>query len=241
MRPGAGHVIIVDDDESLQEMLISFLESHHVPAKSASNRSELNRHLAEAQPSLIILDLQLGHDDGFNLLKEIRHRSDVPVIIVTGNRPDEIDRIVGLELGADDYIVKPFSPRELLARGRAVLRGREIGRAAQASGSERGGYRFNGWTLERRVRKLFAPDSAPVSLTKGEYNLLLAFLESPQQTLTREHLIQVTRRQEDIFDRSIDVQVLRLRRKLEINPDAPNFIRAKRGIGYVFLPSVEAF
>ncbi len=240
MRPEAGHVIVVDDDASLREMLIRFLEDNQVPTKSASNKSELNRHLAGAPPSLIILDLQLGHDDGFSLLKEIRHHSDVPVIIVTGNRPDEIDRIVGLELGADDYIVKPFSPRELLARARAVLRGRELGRTAQASGPERGGYRFNGWTLERRSRKLFAPNGTPVSLTKGEYNLLLAFLETPQVPLTREHLIQVTRRQEDIFDRSIDVQILRLRRKLEIDPDKPNFIRAERGIGYVFLPSVEA-
>jgi DNA-binding response OmpR family regulator len=236
-----GHVIVVDDDESLREMLIRFLEDHHVPTKSASNKSELNRHLAGAPPRLIILDLQLGHDDGFDLLKEIRHRSDVPVIIVTGNRPDEIDRIVGLELGADDYMVKPFSPRELLARARAVLRGRELGRAALASGSEHGGYRFNGWTLERRGRKLFGPDAVPISLTKGEYNLLLAFLGSPRRTLTREHLMHVTRRHEDIFDRSIDVQVLRLRRKLKVDPGAPKFIQAERGIGYVFLPSVEFF
>jgi two-component system, OmpR family, response regulator len=241
-----GHVIVVDDDESLREMLIRFLEDHHVPTKSASNKSELNRHLSGAWPRLIILDLQLGHDegfsdDGFGLLKEIRHHSDVPVIVVTGNRLDEMDRIVGLELGADDYIVKPFSLRELLARVRAVLRRREIGRAAKASGSELGGYRFNGWVLQRRGRKLFGPNTARVSLSKGEYSLLLAFLESPQQTLTREHLMRVTRRHEDIFDRSIDVQVLRLRRKLEVDPSGPDFIRAERGVGYVFLPLVEAF
>jgi two-component system OmpR family response regulator len=241
MCPDAGHVIVVDDDASLREMLIGFLQDHHVPAKSASNALELNRHLAGALPSLIILDLQLGHDDGFGLLRDIRHRSDVPVIIVTGHRPDEIDRIVGLELGADDYIVKPFSLRELLARVRAVLRRREMGRAARASGSKHGGYKFNGWVLERRGRELFGPNSARVSLSKGEYNLLLAFLESPQQPLTREHLMQVTRRHEDIVDRSIDVQVLRLRRKLEVDPGAPEFIRAERGVGYVFMPSVEAF
>jgi two-component system, OmpR family, response regulator len=146
-----------------------------------------------------------------------------------------------LELGADDYIVKPFSLRELLARVRAVLRRQELGRAPLTSGSERGGYRFKGWVLERRSRKLLGPDAVPVSLTKGEYNLLLAFLEAPQRSLTREHLMQVTRRHQDIFDRSIDVQVLRLRRKLEIDPSAPNLIRAERGIGYVFIPSVEAF
>jgi two-component system, OmpR family, response regulator len=241
MCPAPGHVIVVDDDAALREMLIQFLEDHRVPAKPASNRSELNRHLAAALPSLIILDLQLGRDDGFDLLKEIRHRSDVPVIIVTGHRPDEIDRIFGLELGADDYVVKPFSLRELLARVRAVLRRRELGRAARAGRSERGGYKFNGWMLERRGRKLFGPNTAQVSLSNGEYDLLLAFLNSPQRPLSRQNLIQVTRRHQDIFDRSIDVQVLRLRRKLEVDPTAPNFIRAARGIGYVFLPSVEAF
>jgi DNA-binding response OmpR family regulator len=184
--------------------------------------------------------VQLGQDDGLDLLKEIRDRADIPVIIVTGTRPAEADRIVGLELGADDYVVKPFSLRELLARVRAVLRRRELGRAGQASGSERGGYKFNGWTLERRGRKLFGPNMAPVSLTKGEYNLLLAFLEAPQRPLTREHLMRVTRRHEDIFDRSIDVQVLRLRRKLEVDPGAAKTIRAERGIGYLFLPSIEA-
>jgi two-component system, OmpR family, response regulator len=124
----------------------------------------------------------------------------------------------------------------VLARVKAVLRRQELGRIALTGGSERGGYRFNGWVLERRSRKLFGPNAAPVSLTKGEYNLLLAFLEAPQRSLTREHLMQVTRRHLDIFDRSIDVQVLRLRRKLEVDPSAP---RAERGIGYVFLPSVE--
>jgi two-component system, OmpR family, response regulator len=240
MPPDGGHVVVVDDDASLRETLIRFLEDHHITTKSASNKSELDRCLAEVCPNLIILDLQLGQDDGLDLLKEIRDRSDVPVIIVTGHRPDEIDRVVGLELGADDYIVKPFGLRELLARVRAVLRRRELGRAAQASGSERGGYRFNGWTLERRGRKLFGPNLAPVSLTRGEYNLLLAFLEAPQRPLTREHLMQVTRRHEDIFDRSIDVQVLRLRRKLELDPGAAKVIRAERGIGYLFLPSIEA-
>jgi two-component system, OmpR family, response regulator len=241
MGPNWGHVIVVDDDASLREMLIGFLEDHGVPTKSASNRSELNRHLKDAWPRLIILDLQLGHDDGLGILKEIRHRSDVPVIVVTGHRPNEIDRIAGLELGADDYILKPFSLRELLARARAVLRREALGLSAQTRGSERGGYRFNGWILECRFRKLLNPNRATVSLTNGEYSLLLAFLASPQQPLTREHLMQVTRRHEDMVDRSIDVQVLRLRRKLKVDPGTPNLIRAERGVGYFFTPSVEAF
>jgi two-component system, OmpR family, response regulator len=241
MPPEVSHVIVVDDDESLQELLIKFLEDHHLPAKSASNRAELNRSLDEADPSLIILDVKLGLDDGIDVLKEIRQRSDVPIIIVSGTRSGETDRIVGLELGADDYIVKPFCLKELLARVRAILRRRELRPVTQRSGSERGGYRFNGWVLHRRGRKLLDPHAVPVSLTKGEYNLLLAFLKAPQRPLTREHLMQVTRRHEDIFDRSIDVQVLRLRRKLEFDPSAANFIRAERGIGYVFLPSVDYF
>ena len=218
MSTEAGHIIVVDDDSTLRQMVIRYLEDHDVPTRAASSKDELKRHLEGAEPSLIILDLRLGQDDGLDLLREIRSYSDVPVIITTGHRPDEIDRIVGLELGADDYIIKPFSLRELLARVRAVLRRQEMGRAARARDPERGGYRFNGWTLERRGRKLLDANSSPVALSKGEYALLLAFLEAPQRPLTREHLLQATRVHEDIFDRSIDVQVLRLRRKLETDP-----------------------
>jgi two-component system, OmpR family, response regulator len=241
MLADSGHIIVVDDDPSLRQMVIKFLEDHNVPARSASNRVELNRHFEGAHPSLIILDLRLGQDDGLDLLREIRSHSDIPVIITTGHRPDEIDRIVGLELGADDYIIKPFSLRELLARVRAVLRRQEIGRAARARDPERGGYRFDGWQLDRRSRRLVDPTGTPVALSKGEYALLLAFLESPQRPLSREQLLQATRVHEDIFDRSIDVQVLRLRRKLEINSSAPRVIRTERGIGYIFALPVEPF
>src|ERR1700742_2937110 len=130
MLGDVGHIIVVDDDPSLRQMVTRYLEDNNVPTKSASNRSELNRYFAVISPSLIILDLRLGQDDGLDLLREIRSHSDVPIIITTGHRPDEIDRIVGLELGADDYIIKPFSLRELLARVRAVLRRHEMGPAA---------------------------------------------------------------------------------------------------------------
>src|SRR3954453_16291613 len=143
----AGHILIVDDDPTIRRRVAGFFEEHNVPAGAVSGRSELSRHFAGANPSLIILDLRLGQEDGLDLLREIRSHSDVPVIITTGHRPDEIDRIVGLELGADDYIIKPFSLRELLARVRAVLRRQEMGRAARARDPERGGYRFNGWVL----------------------------------------------------------------------------------------------
>ncbi|ULL00210.1 response regulator [Bradyrhizobium sp. I71] len=236
-----GHVVVVDDDPALRQMVMKYLEEHNVPTRAACNRSELKHHFEAGRPSLIILDLRLGQDDGLDVLREIRSHSDVPVIITTGHRPDEIDRIVGLELGADDYIVKPFSLRELLARVRAVLRRQEIGRAARGRDPERGGYRFNGWKLERRGRKLIDPSQAQVPLSKGEYALLLAFLEAPQRPLTREHLLQATRIHEDIFDRSIDVQVLRLRRKLEVDPSAPRVIQTERGVGYIFAVPVDPF
>ena len=241
MLADVGHIVVVDDDAALRQLVTSYLEDQNVPARSVSSRLELNRQLEGTNPSLIILDLRLGQDDGLDLLREIRAHSDVPVIITTGYRPDEIDRIVGLELGADDYIIKPFSLRELLARVRAVLRRQEMGRAARARDPERGGYRFNGWKLERRGRRLLDSTETPVALSKGEYALLLAFLEAPQRPLTREHLLQATRVHEDIFDRSIDVQVLRLRRKLETDPSAPRVIQTERGVGYIFALAVEPF
>ena len=235
------YIVVVDDDLALRQMVTRYFEDHDVPTKSVSNRIELSRLCEKIQPSVVILDLQLGQEDGLNLLREIRSDSDVPVIIMTGHRPDEMDRIVGLELGADDYIVKPFSLRELLARVRAILRRQEMGRATRARDPERGGYRFSGWQLKRRGRRLVDANEAPVSLSKGEYALLLAFLEAPQRPLTREHLLQATRIHEDIFDRSIDVQVLRLRRKLEIDPSAPRVIQTARGVGYIFALPVEPF
>jgi two-component system, OmpR family, response regulator len=188
---------------------------------------------------LVILDLRLGEEDGLDLLREIRASSDVPVIIITGHRRDEIDRVVGLELGADDYLTKPFNLRELLARVRAVLRRFDAGRSVPAREPGRGRWQFSGWQLDRRTRRLTDPDGAPVTLTKGEYALLIAFLDAPQRPLSREHLLQATRVHEDVFDRSIDVQILRLRRKLERDPSAPRMIQTERGVGYVFAVPVE--
>ncbi|WP_027578746.1 response regulator [Bradyrhizobium sp. Ai1a-2] len=235
------HIIVVDDDEGIRFTVTDFLVERDLSASAASNRSEFNRQFARIRPSLILLDLQLGRDDGLDLLREIRSYSDVPIIIMTGHRLDEIDRVLGLELGADDYIAKPFSLRELLARVRAVLRRHEMGRAARVHDLEHGGYRFGGWQLERRKRRLVAPSGKQVLLSKGEYALLLAFLEAPQRPLTREFLLQATRIHEDIFDRSIDVQVLRLRRKLDGDPNAPDMIQTERGVGYVFALPVEPY
>jgi DNA-binding response OmpR family regulator len=236
-----GHILVVDDDPAIRKMITRYFEEQDVPVVAAAGRQELNQQLGRAEPGLIVLDLRLGQEDGLDLLREIRARSDVPIIIMTGHRRDEVDRVVGLELGADDYITKPFGLRELLARVRAVLRRQEIGRAVRVRDTERGGYRFNGLLLERRGRRLMDARGEPIPLTKSEYALLLAFLEAPQRILSREHLLQATRVHEDIFDRSIDVQVLRLRRKLEPDPGAPRIIKTERGLGYVFTPPVEPF
>jgi two-component system OmpR family response regulator len=232
-------VLVVEDDRTMRHLVVNYLEEHNIRVASASGREEMVRRLDGDAPDLVILDLRLGQEDGLDLLREIRARSDVPVIITTGHRRDEIDRVVGLELGADDYIIKPFGLRELLARIRAVLRRQEAGKVVVQRDLERGRCRFAGWQLDRRTRRLCNPDGLPVALSKGEYALLIAFLDAPQRPLSREHLLQATRVHEDVFDRSIDVQVLRLRRKLEAVPNAPSFIRTERGVGYLFVPAVE--
>jgi two-component system OmpR family response regulator len=234
------HVLVVEDDPAMRQMVVNYLEDHNMRAVSASGRQEMARLLAVGEPSLVILDVRLGQENGLDLLREIRSRSDVPVIITTGHRRDEIDRVVGLELGADDYMTKPFGLRELLARIRAVLRRREAGCTATRRDAEQGRCRFGGWQLDRRTRRLTDPKGAPVALTKGEYALLIAFLDAPQRPLFREHLLQATRVHEDVLDRSIDVQVWRLRRKLETDLSAPRVIQTERGIGYVFALAVEA-
>src|SRR5258708_4709329 len=236
-----GCVVVVDDDPVMRQLVARYFEEHGMPVRAVSNRAGLNRHLAVMNPCLVLLDLQLGQDDGLDVLREIRTHSDVPIIIMTGHRLDEIDCVVGLEIGADDYIVKPFGLRELLARVRAVLRRQEMGRVARTRDPERGGNRFGGWRLGRRGRKLVDPNGAQVCLSKAEYALVLAFLEAPQRPLTREQLLQATRVHEDIYDRSIDVQVLRLRRRLEADPSAPRIILTIRGVGYIFALTVEPY
>jgi len=241
--PGTGRkparCLVVEDDGTMRHLVTSYLEDHDISAVSASRSDEVKALLTRNQPDLVVLDLRLGKEDGLDLLREIRAHSDIPVIITTGHRRDEIDRVIGLEFGADDYITKPFGLRELLARIRAVLRRREAGQAAAQRDAEKGRCKFGSWQLDRRSRRLTDSSGAPITLTKGEYALLIAFLDTPQRPLTREQLLQATRLHEDVFDRSIDVQVLRLRRKLETDPAAPSIIQTERGVGYVFALPVE--
>ena len=235
----SSRVLVIDDDRSMRHMLANYLEQHDMRVTLASQRQDVVRQFAAAEPSLVILDLPLGRENGLDLLREIRSRSDVPVIITTGHKSDEIDRVVGLELGADDYVTEPFGVRELLARIRAVLRRRETSRLASQRETAQDRCRFGSWQLDRRARRLTNTAGELVALTKGEYALLLAFLDAPQRPLSREHLLQATRVHEDVFDRSIDVQILRLRRKLEIDPGAPRIIQTERGVGYVLTLPVE--
>jgi two-component system, OmpR family, response regulator len=234
-------VLVVDDDPTLQTMIFDYFVDNNIQTLLASGRKEMVRQLSAQEVNVVILDLRLGLDDGLDVLRELRSSSDVPVIVITGHRRDEIDRVVGLELGADDYVTKPFNLRELLARVRAIIRRLDRARASPAREPERGGYRFSGWQLNLRARRLTDPDGADVALTKGEYALLVAFLDAPQRPLSREHLLQATRVHEDVFDRSIDVQILRLRRKLAQDPSTPQIIQTERGVGYVFGRQVERY
>jgi DNA-binding response OmpR family regulator len=230
---GSARVLVVNDDPSMKHMLLNYLEQHEMRVTLVPQRHDVVRQLAVVEPNVVILE------DGLDLLREIRSRSDVPVIITSGQRRGEIDRVVGLELGADDYLTKPFGVRELLARIRAILRRRQASRIAAQRAAAHGRCRFGTWQLDRRTRHLTNSIGEPVALSKGEYALLLAFLDAPQRPLSREHLLQATRVHEDVFDRSIDVQILRLRRKLEIDPRAPQIIQTERGFGYVFALPVE--
>jgi DNA-binding response OmpR family regulator len=232
-----GYILIVNNDPAMRQTVGRYFSDHNFLTSCVSNWGELKN--TNRLPSLIIMDQPLGLHEGLDRLRSIRSTSDVPIII-TSRRADEIDPVVNLELGADDYIVRP-SPRELLARTRAILRRRQMPRPAQSREREWGGYRFNGWRLERHSRRLVDPNEKTVPLSKGEYALLLAFLDAPGRPLAREHLLRATRIHEDIFDRSIDVQVLRLRRKLEADMNATQMIRTERGIGYSFAVPVERY
>lgn len=233
-----GHVLIVDDDPDIREILTGYFTDHNVPVSAVSNRYQFDREFMNTHPSLILLDLELGQDDGIDLLRVIRKKSGVPVIIITGQRAGETDRVVGLELGADDYVIKPFSLRELLARVRAVCRRQKM-QAARGNRRKRVGYRFGGWRLDCGRRRLIDPTGTQVQIKKSEYTLLMAFLEAPRRPLSREWLLQATRARDDLLDRSMDVRVLRLRRKLETDPTAPCVIATERGVGYVFTLRVD--
>lgn len=229
---------IVTDDRDLRGQIAAHFDANRCRA-AGSERLPPSARLQADQVNLVVLDMQVEPHGGFDALRRLRQGSDIPIILIARKPYDPYDSVVGLELGADDVLFAPIHPRELLARARAILRrhGRAHGMAAQA---RRGGYRFLGWELLRSTRTLKNPQGRLVKLSKNEYALLVAFLEAPRRPLSRLHLMRATRQHEDLFDRSIDVQVLRLRRKLQASEPAPPLIRTERGVGYVFEADVEA-
>jgi len=232
------HVLVVDDDPTIREVIGTYLKGENFQVSAVADGRSMARVLDERPVDLVVLDVKLAGEDGLDLMRG--NDADVPVIAVSGQRRDEADRVVGLELGADDYMTKPFSLRELLARIRAVLRRAEAGQRRSREREKRGRYRFAGWELEMRTRRLKSPAGETVPLTAGEFNLLTAFLHSPHRVLSRDQLLAASRvHDEEVYDRSIDVQILRLRRKLEADPSEPKLIKTERGAGYALTTSVE--
>jgi two-component system OmpR family response regulator len=234
-------VFVIDQDRSLQRILATYLEQYDMRVVPAGYGQDVVPQLATNESNVVILELPLERDKGFDLLRRIRARSDVPVIVTSGDRHNKTDPVVGLELGADHYLVKPICLRELLARIKAVLRRQKVAQCNLSRRRYQGRYRFGGWELDLGAQRLTDPCGAAVALTNSEYTLLTAFLDAPHQPLSRERLLEATRVHQDIYDRSIDVGVLRLRRKLEADRSSPSIIRTARGVGYVFDLDVEWF
>jgi two-component system OmpR family response regulator len=237
------HILIVDDDAEICELVRQFLEPHGFRVTAVADGAAMRTALVSDPADLVILDLMLPGEDGLALCRQLRISSRMPIIFLTA-LGSEADRVVGLEMGADDYLSKPFSARELLARIRAVLRrtAPEEAESSQSKETTPAGrlVRFSGWTLDTGRRQLRAPDHVLVDLSGGEYELLLAFLERPQIVLTRDQLLDITRsRFGGPFDRAIDMQVGRLRRKIETDPKSPTLIKTVRGGGYVLASAVE--
>ncbi len=233
------HILVVDDDPQIRSLLEEYLTENGLRVSTASSGREMSQRMSEQAIDLVILDLRLKDEDGMAIARSLRERLAMPVIMLTGVR-DEADRVMGLELGADDYVMKPFSPRELLARIRTVLRRT---RSAASEGSPRRdarAYRFGEFELNLRTRRLKRQDGRPVNLTKGELNLLAALLAAPERILTRDQLLEASRVYDnEVYDRAIDIQVLRLRRKIEPDPSQPRYIVTERGVGYIFSAPVE--
>jgi two-component system OmpR family response regulator len=231
------HILIVDDDAEIRDLLARFLKKHEMRVETAADGRAMAKAMEAARFDLVVLDLMLPGEDGLSLCRRLRVESALPVIMLTA-LGEETDRIVGLEMGADDYLAKPFNPRELLARIRAVLR--RVGSSAGPADEVRGRkLAFDGWMLDLAKRELRDPDGALVALTAGELDLLAAFAEHPKRVLNRDQLLDLTRgRAAAAFDRSIDVQLSRLRRKVEADPKDPQLIKTVRGGGYIFTADV---
>jgi two-component system, OmpR family, response regulator len=233
------HVLVVDDDPQIRSLLLEYLASHGFRVSTAAGGAEALKIIEDEVVDLVILDLRLADEDGMSIARDLRERLAIPVIMLTGVR-EEADRVMGLELGADDYVTKPFSPRELVARIRTVLRRAKIAGTQALAGRDIRAFRFGDFELNLRTRRLKRNDGNAINLTNGEVNLLAALLVAPGRVLTRDQLIEASRVYDnEVYDRAIDIQILRLRRKIEINPTQPRYIVTERGLGYVFQGPVE--
>ena len=236
----AAHVLALDDDPGIRQLVSDYLSENELRVTAVATGRELDAVMARETIDVVVLDLRLQGEDGLQIARRLREGSGIPILMLTG-RIEEADRVMGLELGADDYLTKPFSPRELLARIRALLRrSRAQATVADAINLVRA-YRFGGWELNIGLRKLKSIDGRSVDLTNGEFSLLAAFVSAPQRILSRDQLLDLSRlHNAEVYDRSIDVQILRLRRKIEADPAHPQFIKTERGAGYCFDAAVEA-
>jgi len=233
------HILVVDDDPQIRGLLEEYLTENALRVSVVASGQQMAKILADETIDLVVLDLRLAGEDGMAIARTLREQSAIPIVMLTGVR-DEADRVMGLELGADDYLTKPFSPRELLARIRTVLRRTKGAALAQARQQQVRAYRFADFELNLRTRRLKRRDGRPIELTNGEFNLLAALLAAPQRILTRDQILEASRVYDnEVYDRSIDVQVLRLRRKIESDPSQPQFIVTERGVGYTFNSPVE--
>ena len=227
------HILAIDDDPSIREAIADYLADNDLRVTTLASARELAEVMARETIDLLLLDLRLPGEDGMQIARKLREESGLPIIILTG-RKDEADRVIALETGADDYLTKPCSPRELLARIRAVLRRCRLElRQGRPEGVR--AYRFDCWELSLGARRLRATDGRQVTLTNGEFSLLVALLASSQRVLTRDQLLDLSRLHNDeVFNRSIDVQIARLRRKIEVDRARPRYIKTERGAGYRF-------
>ena len=233
------HILVVDDDREIRDLITKLLKKNGYRVDAAANGREMRAAMVAANIDLIVLDRVMPGEDGLDLCRDLRKESRVPIILLSLLGSDT-DRVIGLEMGADDYLKKPFSAEELVARIKAVLR-RANDLPSKTPLQQARKLSFAGWTVDRIARELKTADGVIVSLTDGEFDLLLAFVEHPQITLTRDQLLDLTRGRSAIaFDRSIDMQLMRLRRRIEADPDQPELLKTIRNKGYIFTPEVTS-
>jgi len=231
------HVVVVDDDPVIRAAVADYLGGHQFRVTAVADGAAMLATIADEVVDLVLLDVRLEREDGMALARRLREESAIPIIMLTGRR-EEADLVMGLELGADDYVTKPFSPRELLARVRAVLRRKPEMQQGRPTGVR--AYRFDGWELNLNTRRLTSPDGRQIELTNGEFSLLVVFLGAPHRILSRDQLLDMSRLHgDDIYNRSVDTQIMRLRRKLEVDVTRPRYIQTERGAGYMFGVPVE--